>query len=99
MECNAIKGFHLGRNKEGKEVVKVSKMYTWYMQKKFRESLDEPVKPGDVVLVRGRRKKGSRKYTNSSILVMEVFHYDGEDRHAPVLTVLEKYQPKEKEQK
>ena len=30
---------------------------------------------------------------------MEVFHYDGEDRHAPVLTVLEKYQPKEKEQK
>ena len=59
----------------------------------------EPVKPGDVVLVRGRRKKGSRKYTNSRILVMEVFHYDGEDRHAPVLTVLEKYQPKEKEQK
>ncbi len=32
MECNAIKGFHLGIDKEGKEVVKVGKLYTWYMQ-------------------------------------------------------------------
>ena len=69
MECNAIKGFHLGIDKEGKEVVKVGKLYTWYMQRKFRESLDEPVKPGDVVLVKGRRKKDSRKFF-SNVLIL-----------------------------
>ena len=54
------------------------------MQKSFRDSLDMPVKPGDVVLVRGRRRK-------SRVLVMEVFYYDVDDRHLPVLRVLESY--------
>ena len=60
MEHNAIKGFHLKFDETGKEIVHTSKLYTWYMQKTFRESLDEPVKPGDVVLV-GRRNKGDKK--------------------------------------
>lgn len=94
MECNAIKGFHLKVDKTGKEVVNTNKLYIWYMQKTFRDSLDEPVKPGDVVLVRGRRSKSSRKFTHSRVLVMEVFNYDGEVRHLPVLRVLERYTPK-----
>lgn len=94
MECNAIKGFHLKVDKTGKEVVKTNKLYTWYLNKSFRTSLDEPIKPGDVVLVRGRRSKFSRKFTYSRILVMEVFHYAGDERHAPVLRVLERYMPK-----
>lgn len=94
MECNAIKGFHLKIDTVGKEVVNVGKLYTWYMPKTFRDSLAEPVKPGDVVLVKGRRNTASRKYTKSRILVMEVFHYDGEEHHAPVLRVLERYTPK-----
>lgn len=72
----------------GKEIVNTNKLYIWYMQKSFRDSLDMPVKPGDVVLVRGRRRK-------SRVLVMEVFNYDGDDRHLPVLRVLERYTPKE----
>ena len=74
MECNAIKGFHLKVDKTGKEVVKTNKLYTWYLNKSFRSSLDEPIKPGDVV--------------------MEVFTYAGDERHSPVLRVLERYMPK-----
>lgn len=94
MEHNAIKGFHLKFDETGKEVVHTSKLYTWYMQRTFRESLDEPVKPGDVVLVKGRRNKNGKKYTKSRVLVMETFHFDGNTRHSPVLKVLEKYVPK-----
>ena len=94
MEHNAIKGFHLKLDETGKEIVHTSKLYTWYMQKTFRESLDEPVKPGDVVLVKGRRNKNGKKYTKSRVLVMETFHFDGDTRHSPVLKVLEKYVPK-----
>ena len=94
MEHNAIKGFHLKLDETGKEVVHTSKLYTWYMQRTFRESLDEPVKPGDVVLVKGRRNKNGKKYTKSRVLVMETFHFDGDTRHSPVLKVLEKYVPK-----
>ena len=72
----------------GKEIINTNKLYIWYMQKSFRDSLDMPVKPGDVVLVRGRRRK-------SRVLVMEVFNYDGDDRYLPVLRVLERYTPKE----
>ena len=39
----------------GKAIVNTNKLYIWYMQKSFRDSLDMPVKPSDVVLVRGRR--------------------------------------------
>lgn len=91
MEHNAIKGFHLKFDETGKEVVHTSKLYTWYMQRTFRESLDEPVKPGDVVLVKGRRNKNGKKYTKSRVLVMETFHFDGDTKHSPVLKVLEKY--------
>lgn len=94
MECNAIKGFHLKVDTAGKEVVNTNKLYTWYLPKSFRDSLVEPIKPGDVVLVRGRRSKSSRTFTHSRVLVMEVFNYDGEDRHLPVLCVLERYIPK-----
>lgn len=94
MECNAIKGFHLKVDKTGKEVVKTNKLYTWYLNKSFRTSLDVPIKPGDVVLVKGRRNPASRKFTQSRVLVMEVFHYDGDAKHSPVLRVLEKYVPK-----
>ena len=94
MEHNAIKGFHLKFDETGKEIVHTSKLYTWYMQRTFRESLDEPVKPGDVVLVKGRRNKNGKKYTKSRVLVMETFHFDGDTRHSPVLKVLEKYVPK-----
>jgi hypothetical protein len=94
MEHNAIKGFHLKLDETGKEIVHTSKLYTWYMQRTFRESLDEPVKPGDVVLVKGRRNKNGKKYTKSRVLVMETFHFDGDTRHSPVLKVLEKYVPK-----
>ena len=94
MEHNAIKGFHLKLDETGKEVVHTSKLYTWYMQRTFRESLDEPVKPGDVVLVKGRRNKNGKKYTKSRVLVMETFHFDGDTKHSPVLRVLEKYVPK-----
>ena len=94
MEHNALKGFHLKFDETGKEVVHTSKLYTWYMQRTFRESLDKPVKPGDVVLVKGRRNKNGKKYTKSRVLVMETFHFDGDTRHSPVLKVLEKYVPK-----
>ena len=94
MEHNAIKGFHLKFDETGKEIVHTSKLYTWYMQRTFRESLDEPVKPGDVVLVKGRRNKNGKKYTKSRVLVMETFHFDGDTKHSPVLKVLEKYVPK-----
>ena len=94
MEHNAIKGFHLRIDETGKEIVLTSKLYTWYMQRTFRESLDEPVKPGDVVLVKGRRNKNGKKYTKSRVLVMETFHFDGDTKHSPVLKVLEKYVPK-----
>ena len=93
MEHNAIKGFHLKFDETGKEVVHTSKLYTWYMQRTFRESLDEPVKPGDVVLV-GRRNPSSKKFKKRRVLVMETFHYDGDTKHSPVLRVLEKYVPK-----
>lgn len=98
-EVNAIKGFHLVLDDEGKEIVKTSKLYIWYLNKSFRERLEEPITPGDVVLIKGKFKKGSKKRANSRVLVMETFHYDGEDRHAPVIAILEKYNPKEKEQK
>lgn len=94
MEHNAIKGFHLKLDETGKEIVHTNTLYTWYMQRTFRESLDEPVKPGDVVLVKGRRNKNGKKYTKSRVLVMETFHFDGDTRHSPVLKVLEKYVPK-----
>ena len=94
MEHNAIKGFHLKFDETGKEIVHTNTLYTWYMQRTFRESLDEPVKPGDVVLVKGRRNKNGKKYTKSRVLVMETFHFDGDTRHSPVLKVLEKYVPK-----
>ena len=45
MKNNAIQGFHMRRNKEGKMMVSPHKRYIWYLPKKFRESLDEPVKP------------------------------------------------------
>lgn len=98
-EANAIKGFHLALDDEGKEIVKTSKLYIWYLNKSFREGMEKPIAPGDVVLVKGKFKKGSKKRANSRVLVMETFYYDGEVRHAPVIAVLERYNSKEKEQK
>lgn len=98
MKNNAIQGFHMRRNKEGKMVVSPHKRYIWYLPKKFRELLDEPVKPGDVVLVETVGRKGSKKKVKAPVLVMEVFKYEGDCKHKRVLKVLEKYQPKEKEQ-
>lgn len=99
MKNNAIQGFHMRRNEEGKMVVLPHKRYIWYLTRRFRESLDEPVKPGDVVLVETVGRRGSKKKGNAPVLVMEVFKYEGDYKHKRVLKVLEKYQPKEKEQK
>lgn len=74
MKNNAIQGFHMRRNKEGKLVVSPHKRYIWYLSKKFRESLDEPVKPGDVVLVETVGRRGSKKKVKAPVLVLSLIH-------------------------
>lgn len=39
--------------------------------------------------------KNTEKMYKSKVLVMEVFHYDGEEQHSPVIAVLEKYNKKD----
>lgn len=88
-EFNAIKGMHLNRNEEGKEVV-YPKLYNWYINKTLRLKLgDNPIKPGDVVAVRGPKGK------IGTVLVMEVFKYESDERLKSIIDVISRYEKKE----
>ena len=66
-------------DQERKENVNTNKLYTLYLKRGFRKSLEEPIEPGDVVLVKTTCFKNTEKLYKSKVLVMEVFYYDGEE--------------------
>lgn len=81
-EMNAIRGFHIRTRKDGKEYL-YPKKYSWYIPKTLRTKLgDEPIKPGDVVFVDKTKP----------VLVVEVFHHEGEKRLAFVHGVVSRYE-------
>ncbi|WP_456275072.1 DUF5839 family protein [Bacillus sp. AK031] len=80
---NTISGFHIMKNEGGVIELNTNKTYNWNIPKVLRE---DPIKQGDIVLVR-------TKHGFKSVLVMNVFREEFEEtkkRYKKVVKVLER---------
>jgi hypothetical protein len=80
---NTITGFHIHGNKDGKLLLNTSTLYHWHIPKFLRE---DPIQPGDIVLVRTVR--GAK-----AVVVMQVFREEFEEtqrRYKRIIKVIER---------